>query len=253
MPSSSKVSIFIPARLESTRFPRKMLYPIKEVPLIVRVLRQAQNLSIGECYVACDSEEIKDIIEENGGKAILTDPDLPSGTDRIYQALLQLKDQPEIIVNIQGDMAVFNKEVVIKPLKSLINNQDADMTTPVSLITQEQNTNNPNKVKIVFEGMQSETPGKALYFSRATIPGKISKHHPEIKYYEHIGIYVYRSQILQKIVKTPMSYLEKIEKLEQLRALENGIKIWAIPVKGKTVSIDALEDLPFAEKIIDSK
>lgn len=234
---SAKVAIFIPARLASSRFPKKILAPIGGLPMIIHVLKRAQQLNLGECCVACCSEEVKKIVEAHGGKAVLTDPNLPSGTDRVYSALQSLPEQPDIIVNLQGDMPVFTDNIINETVDLIRNNKAVDMATPVALMENEKNINNENKVKVVFENMGEKKAGKALYFSREAIP------HGAKEYYYHIGIYAFRRRALAKFVSLPQSYLEKTEKLEQLRCLENGINVWAVPVHGFALSVDVENDL----------
>lgn len=232
-----KIAIFIPARLNSSRFPRKVLTPIDGIPMIVHVLKRAQRLNLGECYVACCSEEIKEIVEQHGGKAILTDPDLPSGTDRVFAALQTISEKPDIVVNLQGDMPVFSPNIITEIVDVLQKNENIDMTTPVALIREEKDINNENKVKVVFENMDQHMPGKAIYFSRAAIPNGAKK------YYYHIGVYAFQRKALEKFVNLKTSYLERIERLEQLRCLENNMNIWAVPVEGITISVDVANDL----------
>lgn len=232
-----KVAIFIPARLASSRFPQKILTPINGLPMIVHALKRAQELSLGECYVACCAEETKKIIEEHGGKAILTDPDLPSGTDRVYAALQTLSEKPDIVVNLQGDMPIFSENIIAEIVEVMKIHQEIDMATPVSLIRDEEHIGNENKVKVVFENMNDRKPGRAIYFSREAIPNGARE------YFYHIGIYAFRQNALEKFVNLPQSYLEKTERLEQLRCLENGMNVWAVPVQGIALSVDVESDL----------
>jgi 3-deoxy-manno-octulosonate cytidylyltransferase (CMP-KDO synthetase) len=230
-------AIFIPARLASSRFPEKILTLIDGKPMIIHVLERAQSLNMGECYVACCSEKIKKLVEEHGGKAILTDPDLPSGTDRIYAALETLHEKPEIIVNLQGDMPVFSTSIVKEIIEIMYMHKSIDMATPVVKIENPEHITNVNKVKVVFENMETNEPGRAIYFSREPIPNGAQQ------FYLHIGVYAYRYESLSKFVELPPSYLEKTERLEQLRCLENGIDVWAVPVDGYAVSVDVPGDL----------
>lgn len=235
--------ILIPARLNSSRFPRKILEPIDGKPLIVHVLERAQRANICECYVACCCEEVKQIVENYGGKAIVTDPDLPSGTDRIFAALETLSNKPQYFINLQGDTPVFYESILADILHILQNNSDIDMTTPVVLQTNPNELANENTVKVVFNNMEQHIPGKAIYFSRSAIPNG-SKW-----FYSHIGVYAYRYSALKNFVNLPQSFLEKAERLEQLRAIQNGINVWAVPVKGKAISVDVREDL---QKVYDA-
>ncbi len=234
---NKKIAIFIPARLNSSRFPRKVITPINGIPMIVHIFKKAQSLDLGECYVACCSEEIKKIVEEHGGKAILTDPNIPSGTDRVSIALQTLLEKPDIIVNLQGDMPVFSENIIPEIVDVLQKNEDIDVTTPVALIKDKKDINDENKIKVVFENMEQQFPGKAIYFSRVAIPSGAKI------YYYHIGIYAFKRNAIEKFVNLKTSYLEKIERLEQLRCLENNMRIWAVPVDETTVSIDIANDL----------
>lgn len=242
----NSAAIFIPARLNSSRFPQKILEPIQGKPLIIHVLKRAQDLDLCDCYVACDSREVKEIIESYGGKAILTDPRLPSGSDRIFAALETLESKPEYVINLQGDTPVFDQSILPEILNVLQNNPEIDMTTPVNLHETTLGFDNRNLVKVVFCNMDDNLPGKALYFSRSSIPNGTTK------FYSHIGMYAYRYKALKEFVNSPQSFLEKTESLEQLRALELGLNIWAVPVKGSALSVDVREDLKAVNKALKS-
>ena len=235
--------IFIPARLNSSRFPRKILEPIDGKPLIIHVLERAQRANICECYVACCCEEVKQIVENYGGKAIVTNPDLPSGTDRIFAALETLAEKPQYIINLQGDTPVFDESILADILNVLKNNHEIDMTTPVVLSANQNELVNENTVKVVFNNMEEHMPGKAIYFSRSAIPNGSEW------FYSHIGMYAYRYGALKKFVVLSQSFLEKFERLEQLRAIQNDMNVWAVPVKGNAISVDVREDL---QKVFDA-
>lgn len=239
-------AIFIPARLNSSRFPKKILTPIAGKPLILHVLDRAKALNLCDCYVACCSNEIKDVVEKHGGKAILTDPELPSGTDRIFAALSELSEKPEFVINLQGDNPVFDVSILPSILDVLVEHEDVDITTPVVLHHNTENFDNRNLVKVVFDSMEKNVPGRAIYFSRSAVP------HGSDWFYSHIGIYAYRYKSLEKFVALEQSYLEKTEKLEQLRAIQNGMQIWAVPVKGISLSVDVKEDLKAVEDFLQA-
>lgn len=230
-------AIFIPARLNSSRFPRKILESINGKPLIIHVLDRARDIGICDCYVACCSMEVKEIVEHHGGTAIVTDPELPSGTDRIFAALETLPTKPEYVINLQGDTPVFDGEIIKSILKVLKDHPEVDMTTPVALQTDLTEFNNENVVKVVFNNMDANQPGRAIYFSRGSIPNGIEH------FYSHIGIYAYRYDSLKKFVNLPQSFLEKTERLEQLRAIQNGMNVWAVPVNGTALCVDTRDDL----------
>ena len=235
--------IIIPARLNSSRFPRKILEPIDGKPLIIHVLDRAQRTNIGECYVACCCNEVKQIVENYGGKAIVTDPNLPSGTDRIFAALETLAEKPQYIINLQGDTPVFDESILADILNVLKNNSEIDITTPVVLQTSPNEFANENTVKVVFSNMEQHVPGKAIYFSRSAIPNGAEW------FYSHIGMYAYRYAALMKFVELSQSFLEKAERLEQLRAIQNDMNVWTVPVKGNAISVDVREDL---QKVYDA-
>ncbi|MDR1476385.1 MAG: 3-deoxy-manno-octulosonate cytidylyltransferase [Holosporales bacterium] len=231
--------ILIPARLNSSRFPQKILTPIDGKAMILHVLHRAQSLEFCECYVACCCETVKKIIEDGGGKAIVTDPDLPSGTDRIYAAMEALPIKPDFVINLQGDTPVFDNSIIPSIYQVLKNDESIDMTTPVVRVNSDgKGAQNQNAVKVVFNGMEEGSPGKAIYFSRNHIPAGADSF-----FYSHIGIYAYRREALKKFVKLEPSYLEKTEHLEQLRAIQNGMNVWAVPVKGMALAVDVVDDL----------
>ena len=241
MTRKNTAAIFIPARLNSSRFPNKILTPVAGKPLIIHVLDRARKLNLCECYVACCSKEIQDVVEKHGGKAILTDPELPSGTDRIFAALSSFSEKPEFVINLQGDNPVFDSSILPAILDVLVEHEEIDITTPVVLHRDLEDFHNRNTVKVVFDGMEKNVPGKAIYFSRSAIP------HDANCFYSHIGIYAYRYKSLERFVSLDQAYLEKIEKLEQLRAIQNGMNIWAVPVRGISLSVDVKEDLEAVE------
>lgn len=241
---NNSAAIFIPARLNSSRFPKKILTPINGKPLIIHVLEQAQKLNLCECYIACCCDEVKSLVEDHGGKAIITDPNLPSGSDRIFAAAETLIEKPEYIINLQGDNPVFDGNILIDILNVLQNNENVDITTPVSLHKNISEANNENLVKVIFNNMENNKPGKAIYFSRNMIPNGLDY------FYSHIGIYAYRYQALKKFINLPQSFLEKTERLEQLRGIQNEMTIWAVPVEGKAISVDVKEDLEEVLKYI---
>jgi 3-deoxy-manno-octulosonate cytidylyltransferase (CMP-KDO synthetase) len=231
--------IIIPARLNSSRFPRKILETINGKPMIIHILEKAESLKLCDCYIACCCDKVKSIVESFGGKAIVTDPELPSGTDRVYAAAKSLAVKPEFIINLQGDTAVFDEAILPSILNVLKSNESIDMTTPVIRSTE---IHNPNVVKVIFNNMEKHMPGKAIYFSRKAIPDGASE------IYSHIGIYAYRFKALKKFVSLEPSYLERIERLEQLRGIQNDINIFAVPVSGAVISVDVKEDLSFVRK-----
>lgn len=230
-----KTIIIIPARLGSTRLPNKPLADIGGKPMVVRVMKQALKANVGEVIVACAEQEIKEAVEKAGGQAILTPPDLPSGTDRIYHAASRTLH--DIIINLQGDMPLIDPKLIQKVLEPL-KNPAVDIATLVTPVNNAADKNNPNKVKAVLA-----ENGRALYFTRSPAP------HGDDQFYYHIGVYAYRRAALEAFVKLPPSPLELREKLEQLRALEAGMPIAAAIVDAEPLGVDTLEDLEKVRKL----
>lgn len=239
-----KVIIIIPARLASTRLPNKPLAIIEGKTMIQRVYEQALKANLGEVIIATDGEKIANEIKKFGGKYILTNPDLQSGTDRIYSAYKLLKEDFDIIVNVQGDLPNIDPNV-IKECVNLALENDCDIATVASKISDISEINNPNVVKIALA-----QNGLALYFSRSPIP--FSKNIND-DYFHHIGIYAYKKNALEKFINLTPSPLEKRESLEQLRALENGIKIAVKIVNAHPLSVDTKEDLDKVINLIKSR
>lgn len=233
--------IIIPARMASTRLPNKPMALIGGLPMIVRVMKKAQESYIGQVVVACDCEEIALAVKNHGGEAVLTDPDLPSGSDRIFQALSKIDPDKkhDIIINVQGDMPCLDPKI-IKQVFAVLDNKEVHIATLAAVISDETEKTDPAVVKIAMTGQ-----GRALYFSRATIP------HGEGVLYHHIGIYAYRRQALEKFVSLPPSSLEVREKLEQLRALEAGMRIDVAVVNTVPLGVDTQEGLEKARKFYD--
>ena len=212
---ASKYFIVIPARLASTRLPRKMLRDVAGVPMIVRVWRQAVAADIGRVVVACDGGEIADVISDAGGEAVITPPDLPSGSDRVGAALAQIDPEKNVpyIINLQGDLPHVPPSLLVDLAASLAE-ANVDVMTAAAPLDEAEKTM-PQVVKAAIAWGQDGTAGTALYFSRAPIPHGGAMWH-------HIGIYGWRRGALEHFVALPPSPLEVAEKLEQLRALEGG-------------------------------
>ena len=236
-----KLVVIIPARWNSTRFPGKALTPILGRPMIEHVYQRALTITgADQIWVATDSPEIEAAVHKFGGQVVMTSPHHQSGSDRLAEAaeILGLDDQ-DIVINVQGDQPAFNPDhvaLLAAPLRDDINLKMATLALP---LTDPTEINNPNHVKIAL--------GKddfALYFSRAPIPWPRDG---EEDYYKHIGIYAYRVNFLRHFVTLPCGRLEKIEQLEQLRALENGIAIKVILVSGRSPEVDIPDDVLVAE------
>lgn len=232
--------ILIPARLASTRFPSKPLADILGKPMLQRVYEKALAAEVGPVIIACDGEELATAIKKFGGDFVITDPDLPSGTDRIFAALKKnstLKKY-KIIVNLQGDLPEIDP-ALIKAAVALAQNPECDIATLASVIKTRDEITNPNVVKVAF-AQHDGSSGRALYFSRSAIP--YSKNDTD-NYYKHIGIYAYKREALERFVKLAPSKLELRESLEQLRALENDMKIIVEVVDSYPASVDTKQDL----------
>jgi 3-deoxy-manno-octulosonate cytidylyltransferase (CMP-KDO synthetase) len=236
-----KTLIAIPARVASSRLSGKMLADIGGEPLIVRTYRSAVAARVGDVIVACDGEEIATAIRNAGGIAILTDPDLPSGTDRVFAALKQYdkNHQYDLVINVQGDMPFVASEF-IQYSDNMLRRSSYDISTIATPIEDDSyRLESVAKSVIAFE---KENSGKAIYFSRSAVPFGGP-------YYHHVGIYCFRYESLEKFVSLPPSPLEKTEKLEQLRALENNMTIGidVLPQK-PPISVDTPADLEAARE-----
>ncbi len=233
--------ILIPARMASTRLPNKPLLTVGGAPMIVQVWRRAKLANIGEVVVACDGQDIAAAIMAAGGIAVITDPDLPSGSDRIYAALKKIDPQKkyDIIVNLQGDMPTIDP-AVISAAVSLLDDPAVDIGTLAAPIDNERDRNDPAVVKVVVSGEWRVASGRAISFTRQTpTSGEV---------FQHIGIYVYRRGALEKFVSLPPSPLERKEKLEQLRAMEAGMRINVAIIDTAPVGVDTPATLEQARK-----
>ena len=237
--------VIIPARMASTRLPGKPLALIAGEPMIVHVLRRAQEADVGPVVVACGEQEIADAIINAGGSAALTRPDHPSGSDRIWEALHSYdpENRHDVIINVQGDLPTIEASAIKSALAPL-SDQDVDISTLVAEITDPAERDNPNVVKAVTAFSGNARIGRALYFSRATVPTG------DGPLYHHIGLYAYRRAALERFVALPPGVLEQRERLEQLRALENGMRIDAALVDTVPFGVDTPADLERAEHLL---
>ena len=230
----NNVRVIIPARLDSTRLPRKMVADVNGLPLIVQTYRSTVAANMGEVIVACDSEEIAKLIEDNGGNAVLTDPALPSGTDRVYAAVKALGISDGIIVNLQGDHPYIDPIFVSESVK-LCMNDGVDIATPIVKINDESYRLESSVKPVVT--FYSDKYANAHYFSRSVVPFSGP-------YYHHVGVYAYKFEALERFVSLKQSPLEKSERLEQLRALEAGINIHTVLCNAEIpISVDTEVDL----------
>lgn len=241
-----KPIIIIPARLASTRLPDKPLADIAGLPMIVHVLRRAEAAKVGPVLVACGDQEIADAVLAEGGHAVMTDPDLPSGSDRVFAALevFDSVGKYDVVVNLQGDLPTIDPGVISAVLTPL-SDASVDIATLVTKISDDTERQDPNAVKAVVGLNDEKVIGRALYFSRATVPSGEGAH------YHHIGIYAYRREALQRFVELPESVLEKREKLEQLRALEAGMRIDVALVDTVPDGVDTPADLERARAMLE--
>lgn len=241
----SKIIAIIPARYDSKRFPGKLLQKINGKTIIQLVFEKvSQATKIDEIIIATDDQRIIDECNSFGANAEMTFPSHKSGTDRCAQVSQKYWDD-DIIINIQGDEPFIEPEIIDSLAQRMKDDNWIEIATLCTLVTNENDINNPNIVKVV-----RDKNNKALYFSRATIPYKRDTDiEQKVSTYKHIGIYSYRNKALQSITKLPESNLELIEKLEQLRWLENGFKIHAFETQYQGFGIDTLDDLEKAKKI----
>lgn len=241
--------VLIPARLASTRLPNKPLADIHGKPMIVHVLDRAREAAVGPVVVAAAEAEVVKAVEAAGGRAVLTDPDLPSGSDRIHQALLRIDPNArhDLIVNLQGDLPTLAPEL-IRAVLSPLADPAVDIGTLAVAIEDAQERDNPNVVKPVCAFAEKASIARALYFTRCSAPwdgGDLQK-----PLYHHIGIYAYRRAALDRFVALPPSPLELREKLEQLRALEAGMRVDVARVDTLPLGIDTPADLERARSLL---
>ena len=243
--------VLIPARLAATRLPDKVLAEIDGVPMIVQVWRRASEAEIGPVVVACDDERIATAVREAGGQAVLTRPDHPSGSDRIHEALLTLDPdgRHDAVVNVQGDLPTIEPETIRAALTPLAD-PAVDIATLVAEISREEERGNPNVVKAALAFAPGTRIARALYFSRSPVPWPGAS--GDLPLYHHIGLYAYRRAALERFVALPQAPLEARERLEQLRALEAGMRIDAALVDTVPLGVDTPADLARAREILGS-
>ena len=241
----SRTLVVIPARMQSTRLPGKPLADINGMPMIAHVWRRAIEANVGRVVVASDSQDINAVIRAAGGEAVLTRPNHASGSDRVFEAvgLIDAGDAFDVILNLQGDLPTLDPRTARACLQPL-QQAGPDIATVAVEIRRQEEASNPNVVKLV--GTPTGTPGRlrALYFTRATAPSG------EGPLYHHVGIYAYRRRALQRFVELPPSTLERRERLEQLRALEDGMRIDASIVDTVPLGVDTPADLERARQLL---
>ncbi|MCK1638730.1 MULTISPECIES: 3-deoxy-manno-octulosonate cytidylyltransferase [unclassified Bradyrhizobium] len=242
--TDSRILVLIPARMAATRLPGKPLLDIAGLPMIVHVLRRAEEAKIGRVAVATDTPEIADAVRAAGGEAVMTRASHPSGSDRIHEAMQTLdpSGRAEIVVNLQGDFPTIAPDTIRAALPPL-DDPAVDIATLASQIHTEEEDRAPSVVKAVGSPIGPNRL-RALYFTRATAP------HGDGPRYHHIGLYAYRRAALERFVTLPPSPLEQQEKLEQLRALESGMRIDITIVDSVPRGVDTPADLETARRIL---
>jgi 3-deoxy-manno-octulosonate cytidylyltransferase (CMP-KDO synthetase) len=240
------ILVLIPARMASTRLPGKPLADIAGQPMIVHVMRRAQAANVGPVVVATDSEAIAACVEKAGGRALMTRADHVSGSDRIFEALetADLQRRARIVVNVQGDLPTLAPSDIAAAI-GLLADPAVDIGTLAGEIRREHERSDPNVVKVVGSPV---TPGRlrALYFTRASAPGG------DGPLYHHIGVYAYRREALSRFVALAPSPLEQRERLEQLRALEAGMRIDVTIVDAVPLGVDTPDDLERAREMLSA-
>ena len=240
-----KTAIIIPARMASQRFPNKPMAKINGTPMIERVWRQGINSKVGDVYVACSENEVFNLIISKGGKAIMTDPNLPSGTDRVFAAfnLLENKDDYESIINLQGDMPLIDYKNIQSANIPLHNGYDiGTIATDIS----SNEIKNENITKVTVDWKEEGVVGNSIDFYKS-IKTEVTN------IYQHVGIYSFKPSALKKFILLPPSKNEIDRKLEQLRLLDAGIKIGITYVENVPISVDTVEDLILIENILKNK
>ncbi|MEZ5923554.1 MAG: 3-deoxy-manno-octulosonate cytidylyltransferase [Hyphomicrobiaceae bacterium] len=241
--------VVIPARMAATRLPGKPLADIAGRPMIVHVWQRAMEAGVGRVVVATDTEDIAQAIQKAGGEAVLTHPDHPSGSDRVYEAINKVDPEGdvEVVVNLQGDLPTLDPALVSSVLEPLSGRHPPDIVTLAALIQDPKERDATHVVKVVGSPIPKTNRLNALYFTRAPAP------HGEGPMYHHIGIYAYRRNALERFVALPPSYLETREKLEQLRALEDGMQIEVVIVDTVPLGVDTPADLERARRMLDAE
>lgn len=247
--TDAAVVAVIPARYASQRLRGKPLVDLNGKTMIQRVYEQVRQARfVGTVLVATDDERIMDSVLQIGGYAVLTDPQLPSGSDRVAAAVADIK--ADIIVNVQGDEPLIPPGMIDETIQALLESEEAGVATPARVITDPRDITDPNCVKVV-----TDKTGRALYFSRSPIPHVRGAHDPATwvtvcTFLKHFGLYVYRREILEKFTRWEKSSLERAEELEQLRLLHHGVFIQIVETTYDSISIDTPEDVERARKLL---
>jgi len=240
-----KAVILIPARLESSRLPRKMLADLEGEPLLVHTWRQALKSRLAQrVVVATDSVEIAAVLEERGAEVVMTSPDASCGTERIAEAARQIAG--DVFVNLQGDEPLISPENIDLALQPFFSATPPDCSTLVLPLHPDDRAqiDDPHQVKVVMDAK-----GHALYFSRSPIPFRRNTL-PTTTLYRHIGLYAFKAEVLQQVAALPPSMLEEAESLEQLRLLENGFRIQCVTTRIDNPGVNTLEDLELVRSMV---
>jgi 3-deoxy-manno-octulosonate cytidylyltransferase (CMP-KDO synthetase) len=241
--------VMIPTRLAAARLPNKPLADIAGTPMIVHVWRRVVAAEVGPVIVACADREISELIEREGGRAVLTDPDLPTGSDRIHAAISALDPDRryDAVINVQGDMPMLDPAAIRLAVAALAD-PETDIATLAAAITDPVALADTSVNKVVAGFADPSRPARALYFSKAVVPWGEGPH------YEHIGLYAYRRAALERFVRLPRGILEQRERLEQLRALEAGMR-FSVSLIDKArlgVQVDTPADLEHARALMQT-
>jgi 3-deoxy-manno-octulosonate cytidylyltransferase (CMP-KDO synthetase) len=241
--------IIIPTRLAATRLPGKPLADIGGTPMIVHVWRRAVAAEIGPVVVACGDRAIADAVEQAGGRAVMTDPDQPTGSDRVHEAIMRIDPDRryDVVINVQGDLPLLDPGAVRIAIAGLAD-PETDIATLAAVIEDQAALEETSVNKVVAGFAEPTRPVRALYFSKAVVPWGPGP------YYEHIGLYAYRRAALERFVALPRGILEQRERLEQLRALEAGMRISVslIDPARLGVQVDTPADLARARQLLQT-
>jgi 3-deoxy-manno-octulosonate cytidylyltransferase (CMP-KDO synthetase) len=241
--------IIIPTRLAATRLPGKPLADIGGTPMIVHVWRRAVAAEIGPVVVACGDRAIADAVEQAGGRAVMTDPDQPTGSDRVHEAIMRIDPDRryDVVINVQGDLPLLDPGAVRIAIAGLAD-PETDIATLAAVIEDQAALEETSVNKVVAGFAEPTRPVRALYFSKAVVPWGPGP------YYEHIGLYAYRRAALERFVALPRGILEQRERLEQLRALEAGMRISVslIDPARLGVQVDTPADLSRARQLLQT-
>jgi len=247
---NKKIICVIPARYGSERLPGKVLYKIDGKTILQRVYERAEAIGFEKIYIATDSEKIGKECKRFGGKVVFTSENCRTGSDRVAEAVKKIKDKIDIVVNIQADEPFIPSEAIREPLEIMLKDSSILIATAATKIRKKEELYNTNVVKVVID-----KDGNALYFSRSLIPyprvyfneDRLSRL-KKVVFYKHIGVYLFRKAFLEKFSKMGTGFLESIEKLEQLRIIENGYKIKTVIVKEDSPCVDTIEDIERLKK-----